>query len=289
MIFREKDHNSNFLLIDWDILTICQYKCPYCYARKSYGKKWGRILSKKEIDLFLDDISKAKYDVILGILGGEPTLSPYLNYIIDKVQDIKRIIRLEIYTNGEKDLSTFHINQKVNFLLSYHCTETDGEKLLKNALYCSKNNIIFSIMPLMIQTKNSYKKIMNFINRAKSLGFQDSIEVQYVQQSDKSKQVKKVYINPKLEIQEENKKKFILGDKLYSYREIVDNKLNKFTGWRCYNDRMYVQTDFLIKMRLGNYAQWKPGYFENYKKGYNICTREYCVDEADMCNLKVSE
>jgi len=56
------------LNVHWDIITICQLKCGYCYARNTYGKDWGKIASIKVIDKILESLGRSTLPFNLGLI-----------------------------------------------------------------------------------------------------------------------------------------------------------------------------------------------------------------------------
>mgnify|MGYP000294131930 CR=1 FL=1 len=93
---QHKDH----LNVHWDTLTICQLECSYCYARNTYGREWNKLASKTVIDKVIDALSQSFLPFNLGLLGGEPTLGPHYNYIIDELKNAKPGRR--VWMNSDK-------------------------------------------------------------------------------------------------------------------------------------------------------------------------------------------
>lgn len=102
-------------IISWHLLTLCQYKCPYCYARKEMP--WGKIASKAEIDQMLSMLAQTPTEFHLELAGGEPTLHPLITYIVDRMQIIKKCTALLLYTNLDKFLL---FRGKVKYRISWH-------------------------------------------------------------------------------------------------------------------------------------------------------------------------
>lgn len=127
------EQDPDHINVHWDIITICQLDCSYCYARKQYGEKWGKIVSKETIDTVLEALSRSSLNFNLGLLGGEPTLSPHYYYILDRVQEFDNNNGIYVVTNGERDFSTHKKYDNLAFLFSYHPADcTDRDKFINN-------------------------------------------------------------------------------------------------------------------------------------------------------------
>lgn len=127
------DQDPDHINVHWDILTICQLNCSYCYARKQYGDDWGKIVGKPTIDVVLEALSRSTLSFNLGLLGGEPTLSPHYYYILDRVQEFQNNNGIYVVTNGERDFAQHKDFDRVAFLFSYHPADcTDREKFIRN-------------------------------------------------------------------------------------------------------------------------------------------------------------
>lgn len=94
--------------INWEITSKCNYSCRYCYNQ---GTKKEIQLDELKINRVLDNILDLDYDKYsFTLTGGEPTLSPYLKFIIDSVFDKfgGKLSYLNFITNGSQDEDYFH-------------------------------------------------------------------------------------------------------------------------------------------------------------------------------------
>lgn len=82
-----------------NIITLCNQKCSYCYARRDLKTDWGKIMTTQEV-YEIRDFLKSFKDIEVGIIGGEPTLHPKLKEIIKILDDFHVVI----YSNGSKPL-----------------------------------------------------------------------------------------------------------------------------------------------------------------------------------------
>lgn len=86
------------LQLTWDITNVCPAKCIHCY--NASNPKEERT-SKVFIEKGLENILEIK-PLYIGIGGGEPLTSPYLDYIINTLYDVmgKHMPKTVIGTNG---------------------------------------------------------------------------------------------------------------------------------------------------------------------------------------------
>lgn len=98
---------------------MCNLNCSYCYARKR-ARRWNTFMKKDVLDLCLSKLVNNNYRV--NILGGEPSLYPYLSYLIDSLERNPCVEQVRIYTNGIKDLRKYK-SDKVKLFYSTHGNE----------------------------------------------------------------------------------------------------------------------------------------------------------------------
>lgn len=196
--------------IDWNITTLCQYKCPYCYVKRT-----NELISKHNIDCVIKNLKNSVHEMTVNILGGEPTLHPQLNYIISELNKIKNVTKITLITNGDKDLSKLLVVPNMEILFSYHITTNDSNFLKNINLLKDKLKIRVSIMQF-----GNLERRQKMYDTLSELGievFQDPIVIN------------KVIKAKRLNIP--NKKEFIFDNKEYD-TDIIFSKLD-FYGWNC--------------------------------------------------------
>lgn len=115
------DYND-FIHIDLNVIYACNMKCSYCYARKE--NPWNVMMKKDVLNLCIDRISKsAKCHV--NILGGEPSLYPFLKYLLERLEEMENVTLVKIYTNGIKDLRKYK-SSKVKLVYTTHGKEAQS-------------------------------------------------------------------------------------------------------------------------------------------------------------------
>ena len=113
------------------INNYCNYSCSYCNANMPYlSQNQIHNMSYKPLNLLVCYINKylSDYDILFTIQGGETTLHPELEYIIDSLLNIKHIKQIRILTNGSTDFSKIiKKHWTIEIGISLHC-----EQLLKH-------------------------------------------------------------------------------------------------------------------------------------------------------------
>jgi len=154
------------MIINLYFNTICNFKCSYCYEKNN---NWGNELSLVN---FLKIINKLKYinnDIIINIMGGEPTIHPQFNLFINHLKKLKNIKQLILYTNGtnqninynnfNKIYNAYHssfsslsniITHKNNHLYIFENVKNMNEVIY----YCKDYNISYSIRKIFKTSKN---------------------------------------------------------------------------------------------------------------------------------------
>lgn len=132
----DTNHMINRLYVHWDVSTQCQFKCTYCYAMKEYGwqsnsntGEWNQIDKWYKQKMVIHAVSKSTLPVFLGLLGGEPTIHPRYDELIDRcisAIDNKDQSMLYVTTNGLRGPGFFEKKKaydKLMYLWSFHVEE----------------------------------------------------------------------------------------------------------------------------------------------------------------------
>ncbi|MAF36178.1 hypothetical protein CL622_03615 [archaeon] len=168
-------HKIQRLYIHWDVSTQCNFHCTYCYAIESYGKEWGSIDKWFKQKLIINNIGRASLPVFLGLLGGEPTLHPHYDELIDNCYSaIKKHKdgRLYVTTNGSRGNGFFEDHKFYNqmyFLFSFH-PEYEGkygkkfETLVNNITIARRRGFKCKVNVMLHYDSRFWKKTHKFID-----------------------------------------------------------------------------------------------------------------------------
>lgn len=293
------NHYIQRLYVHWDITTMCEYKCSYCYARKQYKNKWGvpAIWSKQQH--VLNELSKSTLPIFLGLLGGEPTSHQRYFTLLDLIQErilINKDSRLYITTNGAKDLNFYDKHKDVDggiyMLWSLHPEYVDDDKfesfynnvvLMYNKGYKTKINVMLHPnKKYWNSTKERYKRLdelgysilhPHFIYG----GFNE--DVSYT--SD--------FYDYFSFLENQRVKEFVFStekeDFIFSDYEIFSNNFNQFKGWKCWHNNFEIRSNCLISDQCFNRQPHEIpiDYFKNITEIQpRICPHMYCSCDGLM-------
>lgn len=286
------NHLEQRLYIHWDITTMCEYKCSYCYAMKEYDKNWMRPGNWEKQKRVIEEISKSTLPVFLGLLGGEPTYHHKywdLLYMIDeKILSKHKDNRLYITTNGAKPTEFFEkhtINiDKIKFLWSFHPEYIDENafdnfvkniKLITDKGYSSRVNI------MLHPAKKYWEITKRIINELKKIDVELHPHFIYSSPHETVKYSEDFYNDFKF-ILSMTKKEYIFfnNDKKeeYSDYEVFQNKINKFKGWNCLNNNYEINLNCDVNRFC---VEQKHPIYDDYFKNINeikpvICPHNFC-------------
>ena len=230
------------LNIHWDSLTICQLECSYCYARNNYGKEWNKLSSKKLIDNVIEALSRSTLPFNLGLLGGEPTLGPHYNYIIEKVQSLSKNNKIYVTTNAEKDLKLVK-TEGVAFLFSYHpanCTSDDN--FLNNVKYIQSLGNQIKVNILIHPNKSHWEKSYNMAKEIQKLNIKihpHFVHTKWDRKLHKYKEAVWEYFKEFEELERDIR----YDDDFFNDYEVYKFNLTKFKGWSCYNNNYEIDVN----------------------------------------------
>ncbi len=261
-IFENVNGSNNMVCFSLFLLTICNLKCSYCYARKN--KKWSEILSKKDLCKILEYLSSVNFNFKITLLGGEPTFYPYLNFVIDELNKNNHCKIIEVFTNGMKYFN--FKSSKIDLYMSYHKTGVGFKRdvFIKN-YYKYKEKYKITIC--------SVKDIGSDLELFKDsqIHYQNIVEGRNV--SNNVSEAKN------------DKDKFIFDSEIVELPYIAQNKIS-FNGWKC---DMY---NFLItKDYIQDECNLKKYNFNEELEITRVCNKECCFLNGDflLYNKKYKE
>lgn len=130
----------------WNITDKCNYKCNYCNA--------GNYIASN-IDDIIQQLNELKGNNIVFLFGGEPTLHPQFNYILNSLK-----IPVGFYTNLHKDVS--YLTNISKIICSFHNSFDTPINFSKKLQKLNEKGLSFSINVMLendnMQTIYSYYK-----------------------------------------------------------------------------------------------------------------------------------
>lgn len=285
-------HKVQRLYIHWDITTVCEYKCSYCYAMKQYDGSWMMPGPwKKQLEV-IDELEKSHLPIFLGLLGGEPTSHHRYFELLDNITD--RVLnhddsRLYITTNGAKPKEFYeehrYSNGKIYFLWSWHPEFNDWESstaFIDKVIAMIKKGYRNKVNVMLHPKKEYWTLTQMMINALSAL---DKVEVHphfiYKDQHSFIKYSKEFYERFDF-LKERENKEFIFvdedGEHAFSDIEIFEGRKNQFKGWKCWNNNYEIGLDCRIQQFCFEDPHPIPfNYFKNLKQiEPRICPFDYC-------------
>jgi len=233
--------------LQWFMIDVCNMKCSYCiegfgnseYLKKcDFNKNKTKQESYKKVLKLLNLKKVPKFNIEL--LGGEPTLHPKFNYILESLTKIDQCDKIEIMTNLKNGKRIFENVKPVDKILinpSIHFESYDKDSIQKNI-----KNLIdrgFRLTPtVMLHDKCEYwDKMVEFFNFC--LDNNVKYDVSYLYNTGfgyKSKYSEEFYnIFTKYIKRDERTWPFQVDgvEGNYNYDDIITNKMSNLKGINC--------------------------------------------------------
>lgn len=137
------------------LTNYCNYRCPYCFGMDMMAPKVpAKVMSRETFTGILDWLDKDRGDGVIHLMGGEPTLHPEFEWVVE--QCIERDYNVTIFSNLATDnapiladkLSILPIHWVVNVNNPAKWTDKQRRNIESALAILGKNaSITFNIMP----------------------------------------------------------------------------------------------------------------------------------------------
>jgi len=273
---------SDSFRLHWDIITICDLNCPYCYARKQL--EWNKISSKKHIDKVISQLKEIKQPLEVILLGGEPSMSPHYFYILDQLDDIS--LSTACLSNGMGRVNKEWIDKHSGysnfyFNFTYHPSETDVSEFKKNIKTAAKYKLLVHVMLLGPKWNDKIVDILDYckeldVEVKANIPFEPTGLESYMLKNDRYREwilKLKPYFKDYLYFEGETTR--VLHD-----IDVYLEGLNKFKGWKCLNNNYTVEGSGSSRIsRMCDRSQPDGKYM--------ICTLDECLCQGLLSNEKI--
>lgn len=273
--------------------NICNYKCPYCIEKSNMGPEW-KWLEWKYLKAFCEDIiTRNKDKKILFSLcnGGEPTLYPHIDDLLDLLKDHTILLG----SNGSRSIEWWdkHLDKIDDLAISCHYTEIGNVDFLEKIKYISARKTISVIMPLYAPVFwEQYEYARKLIRQCDNIfiSFKLLVNKPFEPEYEYEEGQKEFFIENSFlrsENYDESKKTKIDISCIKTYSDgstevdrpqlMIAKGENKFKGWRC-----WAGVDFMRVSPLGKLERCsilgEGDIFNGYKIQTEpvICPRETC-------------
>jgi len=226
---------NNKIMVEWELTTFCNFKCPYCYLPNLKCE-----LSENKLEEFIKKLPK---DVEIFCFGGEPFLHPKIYFIIDKL--IRYNKKFIFQTNASN--KTVNILKKIKVPLtiqiSVHPTEITKNNIKKNIATILKYHSIrrIDIMYVGKETLKYYFGIKNILESIKILPVNGFYE-------EKSNKLLNEFILMKKKFKSLPFEDHIIGSKPRSiwWKDFNDGKITTYNNVCLYPNYILYSSDLSI-------------------------------------------
>jgi len=300
-------NTTDRFVVDWTINSLCTYHCSYCPPTLHSGVNVFK--SKQEdpaiVKKFLTDLSNKlgeRSNVHIFLNGGEPTISPSLETIIDFCNEKEWCLYLS--TNGSRSLEWWREYAKKIYkvTISYHPESVDDSIFEKVEYIGTQTNVgVFTLMypPYWDKAVAAFQRFRTVkditlepsrVFKRESLKHDSSYEytdeqLQWLKDHSGLNIRGIAFVAPDHRAYGQNYIEFDNGqvEKLDEV-EYVNNLKNIFTGWECTMgvNHIFIGPDGYIKHSACNQATIL-GNLESFEFAEpQICKIKYCTCTNDV-------
>ncbi len=286
------DQDPDHINVHWDLLTVCQLNCTYCYARNEYGEKWGQLGSLKIVDTVIDALDRSTLPFNLGLLGGEPTLSPHYRYILDRLNELEKFRWVYVVTNGERDLTTHPEYKRAAFLFSYHPADcTDRDRFIANVKHFKERGYKVKVNVMLHPDKRVWPLVKEMFEICEAMDVKTHPHFIY------GKNVHTLFHYRKdfweyFDFLKGHPRELLYDNDLKNDFEIFAEKLTNFQGWNCYNNNYEIDVyghviKFCLDQKRLDLAQ-NPDFFKDITQTVPmVCPHSACNCDGLLKQLKI--
>lgn len=219
-------------------------------------------------------VSRYHDNICVELLGGEPTLVKNLNFIISAVSHIPAVKSIQLYTNLTTTLPVDLLSNSSNIeiLATAHIdvmTPTQLSRFIRNA------RILLEMGPrFQIKVVGSNQQYISLIDDAKLPYIRCSIY-------DSNESYNGDIVDDS---------KFVFGSEILTAKDIINNGLNKFKGWLCYINTVYIDSrGQAFRHCYGPKCHYKSSQFPLLLQTPVTCTYDVCSNACKLEYIKILE
>ena len=270
--------------IHWDIIMICNQHCSYCYAREQKDK-WNSLNSINIINDVLSKLKQIEKPLEVALLGGEPTLSPYYEYILKELYKLQKLKVFGVISNNNLPDEKFNkilklhksLGDKFNWNITYHPTEVkDIDKFKSRLKQTKEKHLILDMIDFCVLNNISYYFNVIFNHNATDYMNTNNDYKEFLQELDL-----KYPDRPK-------EQKFYRKDGSYIYIDDVISYLTNFSelkDWQCHNNNFDIPVN---SSEIQQFCNWKTVTVEqlNNNDCWMKCPNKLCLCQGKLTTWK---
>lgn len=132
----------------WVLTDLCNFNCFYCNIHSGEHSAAGTLLTKEGVDTVVTFLKSKKEQhgrVSVILTGGEPTLFPLFDYVLNSLNEIG--VRTVVITNGTRPLHWWEglLSLPKKIIISIHSELTKIDKVNELGRFCIANDISLQV------------------------------------------------------------------------------------------------------------------------------------------------
>ena len=134
--------NYEQLHFGWFLVDWCNYKCTYCSVANRLRESYSKEESHSKYKLVLERLDRIDNSFDMDIYGGEPTLHPNFNEILERLSNNKFCRTIEVKTNLSRSVDFYRnmfAHDKISISASYHF-EYHSQSFIDKCIALKENN-----------------------------------------------------------------------------------------------------------------------------------------------------
>jgi len=311
---------KNVLRVDYQVSSVCNYTCDYCFPGSNDGKypfrKDWELIAKNFTFLFnyyKEHTNKNKFE--LNLTGGEPTLWPRVEDFCNEIKKENNVV-IQMITNGSRTIRWWndygHLFDKV--ILSCHHKEINIDHIIEVADLLYKKNVLINALVMIDPVE--WDKCVDIIEKLKTSKHHWPIRIQKLEKTSYTEEQNKFLKNstqrsPLLLDEWKHRNKSLNKQPIAIFpdgqqRQLSANEVsmygwNNFYGWSCNlgKDSLFIHTNGDLSgacsQKLYNLDKFFNLFDDNFTEVFNpeiqptICKSAYCgcVSEFNMTKKKL--
>lgn len=281
--------------ITWECTTQCNYACSYCWPACHDGKyRWPDEEKTNRLIEYIKDFSQGQ-QVVLDIMGGEPTLWPDLQRFCHAVSDYSLIT---FSSNGSRTARWWRdFTAPINHLLfSFHPENADIDhyvEMLREVHTRYRITVFILYHPMFKETcLRAWDRLtagdLEIAVKMKRINTPDNsstiIPIKYTE--DDREILLRDYFNCVAKMKYVDMEMFIDGEQV-NPDELIAKDQHRFTGWHCQlgQNYRYIRADGSIYGAACGVATSLGNVYEQgeiKKPEYTTCTTKFCDCRVDL-------
>lgn len=303
--------DKEFVYVDWDITSKCNFKCYYCNPQSHDGKVGfpNLDMAKQFVNKVKEDYKGVKEFAIYNIFGGEPTIWQDLPEFSRHIKEVDSRNVLQLLTNGTKSLAWWKRNAPYidNIIVSVHVAQTDIVELVDKFNELANDICIDFQLAMDIEI---FDKCVEYFNYAKEHLHKDISlrpkplrtmlgEPELMAYSDQQKEILKS-LKPnhgrkieRIAIPMVKKHNGEVVDADVDITELVVNKENNWNGWACWIGIDTINVTRERNVKIGSQCNEELIIGNLYDLSFKfplkpvVCEYQTCGCYADILTRKV--